>query len=187
MVYIMMKGTVALVAANKGFREFFQTKGYKPSLRVNSSHLVIAPDGVSEVQNGYTELTNKYMNLSNPDSYFKFSQGIRSHVWEQYLNHFTIEHFVLFFSTEGKRILQEVLCYPVVDSIDEKWRLAFNQMGDHALLKLYKKFDGGPTWNSSGIKHLARLFPKRVLPLLINTKTLKAKDIIDARMRGVEV
>jgi hypothetical protein len=182
MPYVMLKGTVAMVVPTIGFKEFFQTQGYKPCLSVSGQHTYISRDGTeTEVRYGEDEI-KKF--VKNPDSYFKFPRGVREFVLNDYKNHFTQEQLVKLFSTEGKRILSTVLGLWITESEEQKYRDVFERMTDKDLLKLWKKYDVTQTWLSYGVEHLAKLYPRRILPLLVNASSSIAQRVIEKRLRS---
>jgi len=179
MAYVMFKGATCMVVANQGFREFFQGKGYKSYLKIDGGNLAVSSDDKTvTVKNGMMEIQS-YLTPHDGNSYFKLPRGVRKYVIGQFKDHFTVDQFVKFFSTEGKEIVQKVLNF-VPESKEAKFKSAFDKVPDKDLLKLFKKFEQG--W-SGGISELIRFYPRRVLPFLMNTSDKYAREALDKRIR----
>jgi hypothetical protein len=194
-MYLLIKDRTAVLVNNLGFREFFMRQGFKSFISITGQNGQIYICRDSDGQNdsgitleaGKTLFDAKYRNLKDPESYFSLPRGVRLHAVRMFAPLFNADQLVKFLTTEGREILSAVLESPMSGAFKSRFRKAFEKLTGRELTKLLKKFPrlkdswGRPVC-SVARQHIAELWPRSLLPLLVDTDD-DIRKMVETRLK----
>ena len=189
MAYILMKGKMLLEARNKGYRDYFEKRGYLP---------LMGFDGYICVENGFGHVyavneIDKLLDYGNAETFFTLPTGIRIDVTSRFFKAFTTAHLVRIFLKEGTTVISAVLRQWASETdvngdenLKSVWRKkklekALAMLDNTKLLRLFSKMEASNTWLC---KPLCEMMPQRMMPLLIGVKNERSLDVIKERLKN---